>query len=99
MNSWAQGEGQPGLGYIFWREDEGGWGGPIAKNLGPERTEAIMGQLGLAAGDAAFFVGRRSQDLLQVRRLGAHQGRDRPRAWSTRTASSSAGSSTSRCSS
>src|SRR3977135_3837491 len=22
MNSWAQGEGQPGLGYIFWREDE-----------------------------------------------------------------------------
>ena len=37
MNSWAQGEGQPGLGYIFWREDQGGWGGPIAKNLGPER--------------------------------------------------------------
>ena len=20
MNSWAQGEGQPGLGYIFWRD-------------------------------------------------------------------------------
>ena len=56
MNSWAQGEGQPGLGYIFWREDEGGWGGPIAKNLGPERTDAIRTQLGLRQGDAVFFV-------------------------------------------
>ncbi|MGE5565808.1 MAG: aspartate--tRNA ligase [Parcubacteria group bacterium] len=56
MNSWAQGEGQPGLGYIFWSEDQGGWGGPIAKNLGPERTQAIMDQLGLGQGDAAFFV-------------------------------------------
>jgi aspartyl-tRNA synthetase len=56
MNSWAQGEGQPGLGYIFWSEDQGGWGGPIAKNLGPEGTAAIMGQLGMGQGDAAFFV-------------------------------------------
>ncbi|MCR5880600.1 aspartate--tRNA ligase [Phenylobacterium sp. J367] len=56
MNSWAQGEGQPGLGYIFWSEDQGGWGGPIAKNLGPEKTEAVMGQLGMGQGDAAFFV-------------------------------------------
>jgi aspartyl-tRNA synthetase len=56
MNSWAQGEGQPGLGYIFWSEDQGGWGGPIAKNLGPEKTDAVMGQLGLGKGDAAFFV-------------------------------------------
>lgn len=56
MNSWAQGEGQPGLGYIFWSEDQGAWGGPIAKNLGPEKTDAVMGQLGLGQGDAAFFV-------------------------------------------
>ncbi|MGN6210791.1 aspartate--tRNA ligase [Asticcacaulis sp.] len=56
MNSWAQGEGQPGLGYIFWSEDQGGWGGPIAKNLGQEGTNAVMGQLGLGQGDAAFFV-------------------------------------------
>jgi aspartyl-tRNA synthetase len=56
MNSWAQGEGQPGLGYIFWSEDQGGWGGPIAKNLGAEKTDLVMGQLGLGAGDAAFFV-------------------------------------------
>lgn len=58
MNSWAQGEGQPGLGYIFWREEEGAvaGAGPLAKNIGPERTEAIRQQLGLEAGDAAFFV-------------------------------------------
>src|SRR5271165_7110844 len=59
MNSWAQGEGQPGLGYIFWRDGEGeeGAAGPIARNLGPERTEAIRKQLNLGVGDAAFFVG------------------------------------------
>ncbi|MFZ3006221.1 MAG: aspartate--tRNA ligase [Phenylobacterium sp.] len=56
MNSWAQGEGQPGLGYIFWSEDQGAWGGPIAKNLGAEATDALMKQIGLGQGDAAFFV-------------------------------------------
>ena len=56
MNSWAQGEGQPGLGYIFWSEDQGGWGGPIAKNLGPDATQALMDQIGMGKGDAAFFV-------------------------------------------
>lgn len=55
MNSWAQGEGQPGLGYIMWRE--GGEGaGPLANNIGPERTAAIRAQLGVEEGDAAFFV-------------------------------------------
>lgn len=58
MNSWAQGEGQPGLGYIFWRGEgeslEGA--GPLAKNIGPERTEAIRTQMGLDDGDACFFV-------------------------------------------
>jgi aspartyl-tRNA synthetase len=42
MNAWAQKEGLPGMGYIFWREAEDGSGteaaGPIAKALGPERT-------------------------------------------------------------
>jgi aspartyl-tRNA synthetase len=58
MNSWAQQQGQPGLGYIFWRTEndalEGA--GPVAKNIGPERTEAIRTQLGLEDGDAVFFV-------------------------------------------
>jgi len=73
MNSWAQGQGQPGLGYIFFREvgatvgegnavaagSEGAameGAGPIAKNIGVERTEAIRKQLNLDAGDAVFFV-------------------------------------------
>ncbi|WP_333794647.1 aspartate--tRNA ligase [Hyphomicrobium sp.] len=57
MNSWAQKEGQPGLGYIFWREEEGAAGaGPIAKNIGPERAAAIQTQMGLKTGDACFFA-------------------------------------------
>lgn len=56
MNSWAQGEGQPGLGYIFWREGEEGGAGPIAKNIGPERAGGIRTQLGVKVGDAAFFA-------------------------------------------
>ena len=84
MNKFAQGEGLPGMGYIFWRnktadavaqelgisvkeanaklksgEVAGGMeaAGPLAKNIGPERTEAIRQQLGLDVGDAAFFLG------------------------------------------
>src|SRR5712672_3464173 len=56
MNEWAKGEGQPGLGYIFWREGEEGGAGPIAKNIGPEKADTLREQLGLAVGDAAFFV-------------------------------------------
>ena len=60
MNKFAQGEGLPGMGYIFWRDQvpigmEAA--GPLAKNIGPERTEAIRQQLGLGVGDAAFFLG------------------------------------------
>ncbi|HLG85197.1 MAG TPA: aspartate--tRNA ligase [Bradyrhizobium sp.] len=107
MNSWAQGEGQPGLGYIMWRGEIEGvlnttndderrlrdrvdqllkqnetieaiklleeWqaknpgkptgakkvvsgAGPLANNIGAERTAAIREQLSLKEGDAAFFV-------------------------------------------
>ena len=84
MNAFAQKEGLPGMGYIFWRKQspdsiaqERGItvkevnaliksgeivlgneaAGPLAKNIGPERTEAIRQQLGLNVGDAAFFLG------------------------------------------
>ena len=58
MNSFAQKEGLPGMGYIFWREVEGvvEAAGPLAKNIGAERTEAIRVQLNLGVGDAAFFL-------------------------------------------
>ena len=68
MNSFAQKEGLPGMGYIFWREDGGALegAGPIAKNIGPERTEAIRNQLGLKAGDAAFFLGGKPETFVDV---------------------------------
>ena len=59
MNAYAQKEGLPGMGYIFWRDGENGMeaAGPLAKNIGPERTEAIRQRLKLGKGDAAFFLG------------------------------------------
>ncbi|AVO39618.1 aspartate--tRNA ligase [Pukyongiella litopenaei] len=68
MNKFAQGEGLPGMGYIFWREGADGMeaAGPLAKNIGPERTEAIRQQLGLGVGDAAFFLGGKPSDFETV---------------------------------
>jgi aspartyl-tRNA synthetase len=97
MNSWAQSEGQPGLGYIFWRGSEGSLdladederkdaqevdrllksgqviaakkvlegAGPVARNIGPDRTKQIAGQLGLGTGDACFFVAGRPKDFIK----------------------------------
>ena len=65
MNAWAQGEGQPGLGYIFWREGEEGGAGPLAKNIGPERTRKIADQLKLGVGDAVFFVAGKPKDFVK----------------------------------
>ncbi len=68
MNAFAQKEGLPGMGYIFWREGAAGMeaAGPLAKNIGPERTEAIRIQLGLGTGDAAFFLGGRPDTFTSV---------------------------------
>jgi aspartyl-tRNA synthetase len=40
--------------------------GPLAKNIGPERTEAIRQQLGLNVGDAAFFLGGKPETFEAV---------------------------------
>ena len=98
MNAFAQAQGLPGMGYIFWREVETDAlegsqpgnihmrasldlrsrsvepvtrkyveaAGPIAKALGPERTEAIRQQLGLGLGDAAFFLGGKPETFEAV---------------------------------
>lgn len=65
MNEWAKGEGQPGLGYIFWREGEEGGAGPVAKNIGPERAKQIADQLGLKVGDAVFFAAGKPKDFVK----------------------------------
>ena len=69
MNAFAQAQGLPGMGYIFWRKAEDGSmeaAGPLAKNIGPERTEAIRLQLGLGEGDAAFFLGGKPETFEAV---------------------------------
>ncbi|WP_417239335.1 aspartate--tRNA ligase [Celeribacter halophilus] len=68
MNKFAQQEGLPGMGYIFWRDQGNGMeaAGPLAKNIGPERTEAIRQQLGLEVGDAAFFLGGKPKSFERV---------------------------------
>ncbi|NSX56112.1 aspartate--tRNA ligase [Parasulfitobacter algicola] len=103
MNAFAQKEGLPGMGYIFWRKKDAQtkdetllqlekemrqfikaeitdefqkrfsqWSelteaaGPLAKNIGPERTEAIRRQLGLGVGDAAFFLGGKPESFETV---------------------------------
>ena len=66
MNSWAQQQGQPGLGYIMIKDGQGT--GPIAKNIGKDRTNALTSYLfrtleyhGSAEGDAIFFVAGRPE--------------------------------------
>ncbi|MEQ1672393.1 MAG: amino acid--tRNA ligase-related protein, partial [Hyphomicrobium sp.] len=54
MNAWAQKEGQPGLGYIMFKDGKGQ--GPIANNIGPERVAAIGAQINAKDGDACFFA-------------------------------------------
>ncbi|MAP15413.1 aspartate--tRNA ligase [uncultured Sulfitobacter sp.] len=68
MNAFAQKEGLPGMGYIFWRDQGNGMeaAGPLAKNIGPERTEAIRQQLDLGVGDAAFFLGGKPKSFEAV---------------------------------
>ncbi|MBM3604679.1 MAG: aspartate--tRNA ligase, partial [Alphaproteobacteria bacterium] len=69
MNAFAQQQGLPGMGYIFWRKAEDGSteaAGPIAKALGADKTEAIRMQLGLAEGDAAFFLGGKPEQFEAV---------------------------------
>jgi aspartyl-tRNA synthetase len=60
MNEWAREQGAGGLGYIIYEAD--GPKGPIARNLEPERAEAIRVACGLNAGDAVFFAaGKRDE--------------------------------------
>jgi len=54
MNSWAQGEGAPGMGYIIYGDGEAR--GPVAKALGADKAEEIRVQVGAEDGDAVFFA-------------------------------------------
>ena len=77
MNSWAQGEGAPGMGYIIFGEGEAR--GPVAKALGAKKAEEIKTRLGLSDGDAAFFACAPAGEAASLAgrarlRIGAEQG-------------------------
>ena len=80
MNSWAQGEGQPGLGYIFLALDKAPTvgRGPVANNLGAGAHRSVArASSDSSDGDAVFFVAGEPTRLRQICRPGAHQGRRR----------------------
>ncbi|TAL30623.1 MAG: aspartate--tRNA ligase [Alphaproteobacteria bacterium] len=54
LNSWAQSEGAPGLGYVLFEGNEGK--GPIAKFLPAAAQEELRKATGAEGGDAVFFA-------------------------------------------
>ncbi len=77
MNSWAQGEGAPGMGYIIFGDGEAR--GPVAKALGAEKSEKIRSRLGLSDGDAVFFACAPAAEAASLAgrarlRIGSEQG-------------------------
>ena len=53
MNSWAQSQGAPGMGYIIFSDNEAK--GPIANALGLEKSQILKEKFNLNDGDALFF--------------------------------------------
>ncbi len=87
MDSWAKSEGQPGLAYIFWRDGEDGGAGPVAKNIGLDRTEFLRAGLNGRLSDwvelpapemndlgLEFFPAELAERYRQLRPLGLNPG-------------------------
>jgi aspartyl-tRNA synthetase len=77
MNSWAQGEGAPGMGYIIFGEGEAR--GPVAKALGADKSDEIKQRLGVSDGDAVFFACAPASEAANLAgkarlRIGTEQG-------------------------
>ncbi len=64
MNSWAQGEGAPGMGYIIY--GDGDARGPVAKALGVDKALQLRDDLGLGDGDAVFFACSNAKDAASL---------------------------------
>jgi aspartyl-tRNA synthetase len=64
MNSWAQSEGFPGLGYAT--QKDGVFGGPIADNHGQEGMKAIAEAMGLGPNDGIFFAAGQEADAARL---------------------------------
>ncbi len=64
MNDWARKEGYAGLGYVTRKGGE--FGGPIAKNHGPERMAELYAELGLGENDGLFFAAGKQADAAKL---------------------------------
>jgi aspartyl-tRNA synthetase len=64
MNDWARKEGYAGLGYVTRKGGE--FGGPIAKNHGPERMAELYAALGLGENDGLFFAAGKEADAAKL---------------------------------
>ncbi|MEQ8410701.1 MAG: aspartate--tRNA ligase [Erythrobacter sp.] len=64
MNNWARGEGYAGLGYVTRKGGE--FGGPIAKNHGPDRMKELYDELGLGPDDGLFFAAGKEPEAAKL---------------------------------
>ena len=64
MNDWARREGFAGLGYVTRKGGE--FGGPIAKNHGPEGMKKLYAELGLGENDGLFFAAGKEKDAAKL---------------------------------
>jgi aspartyl-tRNA synthetase len=64
MNDWARSEGHAGLGYVTRKGGE--FGGPIAKNHGPEGMEKLYAELGLGPDDGLFFAAGKAEQASKL---------------------------------
>ncbi len=64
MNDWARREGFAGLGYVTRKSGE--FGGPIAKNHGPDLMAQLYDELGLGENDGLFFAAGKEKDAVKL---------------------------------
>ena len=64
MNSWAQSEGAPGMGYIIYSESTAK--GPVANALGIEKALSMRDLFNLKDGDALFFSCAKQNDAASL---------------------------------
>ena len=64
MNSWAQSEGAPGMGYIIYSESTAK--GPVANALGIEKALSMRDLFKLKDGDALFFSCAKENDAVSL---------------------------------
>jgi len=64
MNDWARKEGFAGLGYVTRKQGE--FGGPIAKNHGPDNMARLYAELGLGENDGLFFAAGKEKEAARL---------------------------------